>query len=216
DAFGRQRGRLEALGALEERTAALELHAAEVTTRRAGFRLVEEAFGRTGVQALEIDAAGPAVSDITNELLETVVGARFTVSLRTIQEASGSKRQKEVFEVDVLDGRSGRTGVHTGLSGGEKVLVSEALKLALAVYNARKSGVVLDTLWRDECDGALDPRVRRRFPAMLRKAVELGGFTRCWFVTHDPDVAAQADAVLLVEDGGARFATLDDAALAFT
>lgn len=204
--LGRLTGLVEALGDLEAERKALERRAGDLETRRAGFRLVEQGLGRNGVQALEIDAAGPEVSRLTNELLDALVAGRFQVALRTVQEATGGRKAKEVFDLEVFDALRDREGSHAGLSGGEQVVVSEALKLALAVFNASQWGTPLLTLWRDECDGALDPfEVRPRFPAMLRAALELGGFERVFFVTHDPSVADQADGILYVADGGARF-----------
>lgn len=204
-AVGRLEGLLEALGDLAAARKDLERAAGDLERRRAGFRLVEQGLGRNGVQALEIDAAGPEVSRLTNALLEELTGGRFQVALRTVQEARGGRKAKEVFDLQVHDSVRGRVGSLGGLSGGEQVVISEALKLALAVFNAGQWGSPLRTLWRDECDGALDPfHVRPRFPAMLRAARELGGFDRVFFVTHDTSVAEQADGILYVADGQAR------------
>ena len=82
------------------------------------------------------------------------------------------------------------------LSKGERVLVDEALKLAIAMFHAQRAQAPILTLWRDECDTGLDVENRRRYPGMLRRAIELGGFRRLYFVSHDPDVQAQADAVI--------------------
>lgn len=199
---GKAEGRLEQVGDLTHRGDELEEVRARAGRRRSGFDLVAKAFGRSGIQALEIDAAGPEVSLLIDRLLEAVVGPRWSVQLRTVQEATAGRRQREVFDLAVVDGRGGGARQHAALSGGEQVLISEALKLALAVFNARRWGH-LSTIWRDECDGALDPVIRAGYPAMLRAALELSGATRCFFVTHNPGVADQADAVLNVEGGRA-------------
>lgn len=196
-------GRLEQLGDLGARSTALASRRETVVMRRQGLVLLERAFGRDGIQALEIDAAGPEVATICNDLLEAVSGGRFTVELITIQEAGGGRVQKEVFDLRVHDGLAGGVRTHGGLSGGEQVLVSEALKLALAVFNARRWGSPIETLWRDECDGALEPAAAAAYPSMLRRALALSGARNAYFITHRPDVAAQADFALRVAGGRA-------------
>lgn len=195
-------GRLDALGDLPAREAVLAERRRTVSLRRAGFVLCEQGFGQSGIQALEIDAAGPEVSMIANELLTSAFGGRFTLQLRTIQEAGRGKVQKEVFDIVVLDGQSGGARQHAALSGGEQVLVDEALKLALAIFNARRAGAPFETLFRDEADGALSEEAASRYPEMLRRAVELGGFRNVYFITHRQTCAEQADARIVV--GGGR------------
>jgi exonuclease SbcC len=174
-----------------------------VALRRAGFVLCEQGFGQAGIQALEIDAAGPEVSTIANQLLTSAFGGRFTLQLRTVQEASRGKVQKEVFDIQVLDGQSGGARQHAALSGGEQVLVDEALKLSLAIFNARRAGTPFETLFRDEADGALSEEAAARYPEMLREAVKLGGFRNVYFITHRQTCAEQADARIVVKDGRA-------------
>lgn len=218
--LGHARGRLAELGDLEARGASLEASRATLARRRAGFREVERACGKTGIQVLEIDAAGPTVARLCNDLLAATFGGRFAVRLDTQTEASGKRKARETFDLVVLDGnRKARAEDSAGegrraearerlaadvseLSKGEKVLVDEALKLAIAMFHAQRTGSRVLTLWRDEADGGLDPENRRRYPAMLRRALEIGGFRRLYFVSHDPDVQAQADAVIRVSAAG--------------
>ena len=40
--------------------------------------------------------------------------------------------------------------------------------------------------------------------ASLRKALELGGFERLYYVSHNPTVQAQADAQIVLDGGRAR------------
>ena len=203
-ASDRLHGRLDALGDLTAREAALTERRRAVSLRRAGFVLCEQGFGQAGIQALEIDAAGPEVSTIANQLLTSAFGGRFTLQLRTVQEAGRGKVQKEVFDIVVLDGESGGARQHAALSGGEQVLVDEALKLALAIFNSRRAGAPFETLFRDEADGALSEEAAARYPEMLRKAVDLGGFRNVYFITHRQTCAEQADARIVVSGGQAR------------
>ncbi len=197
------RGKLAQLGDTATKRAAVEERRQKVAARRAGFVLVERAFGRDGVQALELDAAGPEVSVLANELLATCFGARFTVRLRTIQEAGAGKTQREVCDVEVFDGVRGGVGAFGGLSGGEQVLVGTAFRLALTVFNARRHGGQFECLWLDEADTGLDEGLRAVYPTMLRCARELGGFRNVYFISHSESAWSQADHVLRVEGGAA-------------
>jgi exonuclease SbcC len=172
---------------------------------------LQQAFGKNGIQALEIDAAGPEVSAICNELLAACYGSRFVVSLETTALRADNKGSKEVFELRVFDTERGTEGSADLLSGGEKVLVSEALALAIAIQNARKSAIPMQDLFRDECAGALDSDQAVRYVEMLRRAVRLGGFSRCYFVAHQPHLWPLADARITFADGQVS-AELGDAA----
>lgn len=190
-------GRLEGLGDLEGRSADITAKRKVAAGRLRGFVLLEKALGRDGIQALEIDAAGPEVSQLVTDLLRSCYGTRFAVELRTVRPAEKGRKQTEVFDLLIHDSRRLDVGTFDQLSGGEKVIVDEALKLAIAIFNARRHGN-MRTLWRDEADGRLDPEVRAKYPAMLRRAIDLGGFDRLYYVSHDVGVQSQADAQIVL------------------
>lgn len=156
----------------------------------AEWRILARALGREGIQALKIDAAGPEVSGIANDLLRSCGWGRFQISLIT-SAAKKDGGMKEVFEVRILDAladREARRG-----SGGEMVIIDESLRLALSIFNARRSGVSIETLWRDETVGALSSANASRYLEMLRRAREVGGFGAVYFVAHQREVWEQAD-----------------------
>ena len=201
-ALSQAEGALLQLGDVSARVASLHTQRAALADRRAGFALVESGFGVNGIQALEIDAAGPEVSTITNDLLEACFGSRFSVALRTVQEAKAGRVQREVFDLLVYDGESGGSRPLDEMSGGEQALIDEALRLAIAIFNSRRHGAVFGTLFRDECDGQFHEGMAARYPAMLRRAMELGSFDRIYMISHRAIVSAQADARIVV--GGGR------------
>lgn len=168
--------------------------------------LLAQVLGRDGVQAMELDAVGPAVSSIATEILRVVYGPRFVVQFVTQVLKAGAAGKKgetrEVFDVRVIDDERGTDGPAERLSGGEQVVVSEALKLALAVFASQTGSSRLRTLVRDESDGALDDDRAANYPAMLRRAQELGGFRRVLLVSHRPATVAACDAALHVAQGG--------------
>lgn len=171
---------------------------------------LQRALGPQGIQALEIDAAGPEVSDLANDLLHACYGHRFTVSLVTTTLKADGKGTKEVFDLLVIDTLRGTEGSAGQLSGGEQVLIGEALALAIAVYNTRRSSIPMLDLFRDECAGALSQDNAVRYIEMLRKAIALGGFHRCYFIAHQQELWELADSRLLVEHGTVRVAGSSD------
>lgn len=203
DELARQRARYAArqaeLEALDARLAVLQQHQVE-------WGILARACARDGLQTLEIDDAGPTVSAYTNDILRACYGARFSVEIVT-QEAKASRGKegsttKETFELKVYDAeRGGAPRDIADLSGGEKVIVDEALKSAIALLVNARNVHPMRTCWRDETTGPLDDANRERYLAMLRRVHELGGFVQTYFVTHDDEAADQADAQLHVENG---------------
>ena len=197
-------GSIEALGDVAGDVSALKTRTDALARRRAGWVLLERAFGRDGVPALEIDAAGPEVSGLINDLLAEVFGRRFSVQLRTVRAAGAGKKQKEVFDLQVLDGaRGGAARAASRFSVGERAIISEALKLALAIFVNRRQAHPIKTLWRDECDGALEEGVAAAYPAMLRAALKLGGYRNVFLISHRRTVWEQCDSRILIEGGRA-------------
>jgi hypothetical protein len=61
------------------------------------------------------------------------------------------------------------------LSGGQFVLVNEAVNLGIAIYNMRQGeSIRYETLFRDETVGALDAVNGKEYVRMLRRAMDLG------------------------------------------
>lgn len=167
------------------------------------YEVLAKCFGREGLPVLEIDAAGPAVSDLCNDLLRSCFGsARFTVELVTQTPKADGKGFKEVFEIRVYDSeRGGEARDLKDLSGGEQVILCEALSGALSIYVNQQNVTPIETCWRDETTGALDPENALRYVAMLRRLQERGGFHHVFYVSHNPEASALADVQLVVKDG---------------
>lgn len=197
-------GRLDEIGDIDTAGRDLTKRRGALDARCAGWVLLEQALGRDGIQALEIDAAGPEVSELINELLASCFGHRFTCALRTVQEAGAGKKQREIFELEIVDGKRGTVARRADrYSVGERTLISEALKLGLAIFNTRRQKTPIRTLWRDECDGPLEPELAAAYPSMLRRAMELGGYQWVYLISHRPAVWQQADTLIRVADGRA-------------
>ncbi len=167
------------------------------------WQVLDGALGKNGLSVLEMDAAGPAVSALCNDLLEYALGSRrFTVELVTQEAKAKGHGLKETFDLKVYDTDRGSAPRDVSdLSGGEQVLIDEALKGAIALFNNGRHEQRILTCWRDETTGALDAENALRYMAMLRRIQERGGFERLFVISHNADAAALADAQLYVHDG---------------
>jgi DNA repair exonuclease SbcCD ATPase subunit len=197
----RLKTRIAELTKIEETLDGMSKEIAYKRDRLACAKHLAFAFGRDGIQALEIDAAGPEVSAIVNELLSECFGTRFSVSIVTTKPKSSGKGTTEVFDLSVIDNDRQREGSVSTLSGGETVIVNEAISLGLSIFNARKNGRKVETILRDETSGALDPQNAMRYMAMLKKAFELSGVDKLIFIAHQPELWEAADHRLFVRDG---------------
>lgn len=166
------------------------------------WQLLVRALGPNGVQAYEIDAAGPRVTTLANDLLHVCYGGRFQVEIQTLQALKGGDGYKEVFDIRVADSVRGREGSINDLSPGERGIVEEPLRLALALFGAERSSVPIRTLWRDEPSAALDADNARAYAAMLHRAREIGGFHHVLCIAHQQEVIDAADVVIRVQDDG--------------
>lgn len=186
-----------------DRLAALRAELLVLDADLADWTRLSEDLGRDGLQAAEIDAAGPELTELVNDLLRTCVGPRWTVTVDTQKLSADGKKTLEGLEVRVLDVERGREAPAETLSGGELVLVGEAVSLAITMLACRRAGVRGATLIRDESGAALDPGAARSYVAMLRRACELAGARQCLFVSHAQEVVEMADARIVLTDGSA-------------
>lgn len=180
--------------ALRERLAPMERDLAD-------WRWLARGLGREGVQALELDAAGPQVSALTNELLAEAYGTRFQLRLETQAAKADGKGIKETFEIIIADSERGREGTGEDFSGGEQVIIGEALGLAVGIFHSQSSSVNLGTVARDETVGALDPESKRRYLSMIRNFLRVGRVHQLLFVCHDQALADLADVEVRIDNG---------------
>lgn len=162
------------------------------------WRLLQSALGPDGIVALSIDDAGPTLASLTNDLLLSAYGPRFTVSIST-QAQTQAGTDKETFDVLVFDGERDEQKSVRSMSGGERIWINECLTRAIALYQAQQSGQSYGCLFADESDGALDQERKEMFVRMKRKVMELGGYEREFFISHTPALWDLADAVIDVE-----------------
>lgn len=163
---------------------------------------LQQDLGRDGLQAMEIDAAIPEVNAMANALLHDCHGPRFTVELTTQRLNSTGKRSLEELDVRVIDTVKGLDQLAEKYSGGELVIVNEAVCLALTMLSCRSAGIETPTLVRDESGAALDPENGRAYVAMLRLAARQMNADRVLYVSHTPELQALADGHITIGEDG--------------
>ena len=190
-----------------ERLQTLEDRLSHVRRERDDWEYLARVFGADEIQLLEIQSAGPELSELVNDLLEGCLDNKFEVRFRTQRPKADGRGFVDDFDVEVRNKSLDRAFAVDELSGGQFVLVNEALNLGIAMYNARKGeGVRYEMLFRDETIGALDNHNGVEYVRMLRRAMEIGGFHQVVFISHTPGVWELADRVLEVKDGTAKLA----------
>jgi exonuclease SbcC len=185
------------------RLAQVEAELRAARTEQEDFNYLAKVFGPDEIQLCEIQAAGPQVSILVNSLLEGCFDNKFEIRFRTQRPKADGKGMVDDFDVEVRNKNLDRTCLVDELSGGQFVLVNEAVNLGIAIYNMRQGeGIRYETLFRDETVGALDAANGKEYVRMLRRAMDLGGFHQVIFICHTPLVWELADTVLSVREGG--------------
>jgi exonuclease SbcC len=201
DGLTRAEDALERAITAHNRHAELEEQRAEAEQDLADWRKLQADLGRNGIQALEIDAAGPKLTGITNRLLHECHGSRFTITVETTRDDARGKKQIEGCSVMVSDDVAGRHDEAKWYSGGEKVILGEAMSLAIAVMGCLNAGLAAPTLVRDETGAALSPGNCIVYTKMLRLAADLVGADKILFVSHQDTMNEAADSRVVVSAG---------------
>jgi exonuclease SbcC len=194
--------RQEQMEAARTRLAQVEAELMAARTEQEDYTYLARVFGPDEIQLCEIQAAGPQVSILVNSLLEGCFDNKFEIRFRTQRLKADGKGMVDDFDVEVRNKNLDRTCLVDELSGGQFVLVNEAVNLGIAIYNMRQGeGIRYETLFRDETVGALDAANGKEYVRMLRRAMDIGGFHQVIFICHTSLVWELADRVLTVGDG---------------
>lgn len=184
------------------KAAALRADLVLAEQREQDHELLLRALDKTGIQALEIDAAAPEISELVNRMLEGGLGERMEFALDT-KERGADGREREGLPFLVYD--NSREGVareaREVLSGGEGVMVAWALRLAVAIYANQMAGVSGGDLFGDEPGAGLRGQNARIFIGLLRKAIDLGEFDRLCWIPEEGAPLELADVRVVVDQG---------------
>lgn len=159
-----------------------------IAAESAQWLYLQNACGKTGLQALEIDGVAPSITGYANDLLTSSFGPNFSTKLITQDPETG----KEILDVIVLRGDGSETSFKK-LSGGEKVWVLKSQRLGMTLISKEKSGRDFRTILCDEEDGSLDEEKSQSFVGLYKAVLDVGGFEDCFFISHNRDVISMAD-----------------------
>ena len=96
-------------------------------TEQGDYSYLARVFGPDEIQLCEIQAAGPQVSILVNTLLEGCFDNKFEIRFRTQRPKADGKGMVDDFDVEVRNKNLDRTCLVDELSGGQFVLVNEAV-----------------------------------------------------------------------------------------
>lgn len=197
------RARLEgargALGTPEPELDALRAREASLIEETAEWTLLAKAFGRDGIQALEVSNAIPAIEASANDLLAQI-GTSHAIAWE-MQDPKVKGGVKEVMRPRIISGTC--TDRKQG-SSGQEVIIEEALRNGFALHNVRHSGRPQRSLFRDETAGHLSPQNADAYIRMLRCVRTDGDLHRIYFIAHQRHVWRQADMCIYLYRGTIR------------
>ncbi|MDO8749779.1 MAG: SMC family ATPase [Dehalococcoidia bacterium] len=166
-------------GKIAEAEAALKAASQE----REAFDQLAIAFGRTGVQALLVEAAIPELEAEANRLLARMTDNTMHLKLETQRESQRGE-PVETLEIKVSDPLGTRS--YETFSGGEAFRINLALRIGLSKLLAHRAGAPLPTLFMDEGFGTQDAAGRERILEVIQSISE--DFQCILVITHMEEV----------------------------
>jgi len=195
---------------IEARVEGLEDERANIEAELADWTRSALDHGRGGMQAAEVDNAGPELTTYINSLLRNCVGTRWTMYAQTQHLDSDGKKMVEGCEIRVIDNETGEDREVSEHSGGERKTLAEAISSGLTMLGCSRMGFDRPTLVRDESDNFLDPDAALQWVRMMRHVIRFTNADRLLFVSHNPEVVRLADAT--IEPPARRIAEIGAAA----
>ena len=193
---------LAEIDAQEKELADARKAAAEAKAEGTEWELVARAFGRDGIQALELDALAPGISETVNRLLESAYGDRFKIGIETTRIGGQGKKTKQIedFKIMVTDSADGEPTALENKSGGEAVWIKRAIYDAFAVIRRRNTGFAFLTCFQDETDGVLDASAKTAYCRMLEASHEAAKLRHTIIITHSNEVRAMVEQKIAMEE----------------
>ncbi len=176
---GRLQGDADRRVAYLEEIDALESRRSSSSAEQAVYSDLHNAFGRSGVPAMLIDAAVPRIEAEANLLLGRMTDSRLAVKLET-QRVRQSGHVTETLDILVSDELGSRS--YDLFSGGEAFRINLALRIALSKVLAQRMGLPLPTLFIDEGFGTQDAAGRERIVDAIASIQE--DFDKIVVITH--------------------------------
>ena len=163
------------------------------------WELVSKSFGKDGIQALELDALAPGISETANRILKSGYGDRFSISIETTRIGGSGKKTKQIEDFKIMVNDNGDVTTLENKSGGESVWIKRAIYDAFAVIRRRNTGFAFLTCFQDETDGALDASAKTAYCRMLETSHEAAKLRHTIIITHSNEVKAMVEQKIAME-----------------
>lgn len=163
------------------------------------WELVSKAFGKDGIQALELDALAPGISETANRILKSGYGDRFSISIETTRIGGSGKKTKQIEDFKIMVNDNGDVTTLENKSGGESVWIKRAIYDAFAVIRRRNTGFAFLTCFQDETDGALDASAKTAYCRMLESSHDAAKLRHTIIITHSNEVKAMIEQKIAME-----------------
>jgi len=190
----------------EKEHSALKAESQAAAVEGQEWELISKAFGKDGIQALELDALAPGISETANRILKGAYGDRYRIEIRTTRIGGAGKKTKQIedFLIYVIDSEDGEAVLLDDKSGGEAVWIKRAIYDAFAVIRKRNTNFSFLTCFQDETDGALDSAAKTAYCRMLEAAHAESKLRHTIIITHSNEVKAMIEQRIEMENlGGA-------------
>lgn len=150
------------------------------------YDVLEESFGKNGLQAVLIENALPEIEHIANEMLASMSEGRMHIKLQTLRSYKTSDKLAETLDILISDELGTRN--YETFSAGEAFRVNFALRLAISKLLARRAGARLQTLVIDEGFGSQDAQGKTRLIEAINAVAP--DFATILVITHVDELKA--------------------------
>lgn len=191
----------ERLKQIDEATVELEGLAQTIQADEHGrlvYATLEEAFSRDGIPALVIDAAIPEIEETANDILSRLSDGRMTIKLVT-QKQTQTAGIRETLDIVIADAEGERP--YEDFSGGERLRIDLAVRIALGRMLATRTGAQIETLILDEVAAPLDEAGRDSLLDCVNRL--RSSFGCILLITHHEDLKDRLPTQIIVAKDGA-------------
>lgn len=137
--------------------------------------------GKKGIQAIIIENSLADLEAFAKLYLKRFTDDRFDITFRTTVESKSTENIQETLDI-MIDKGNGVWHPYESFSGGEKMRIAFALRIAISMLVSHYSNVRPEYLYIDEVDGSLDLYYRKVFVDMLAELSK--DFDLILLVTH--------------------------------
>jgi len=173
----------------------LEFQKFTINEKLKELRIIKYAFSRDGIPAYILENILPQLQEKVNVILLTIMKEAFYIEFK-IQIKTKSKKIKDTFDIDIHRGNIKRN--FNSCSGGEKVRISIAIRLAISELLSESIGVDLKFLLIDEIE-YLDEEGLEKFLEIVNKLTKQ--FDSILIVSHIKELKEMFNNVMIVKGG---------------